>query len=61
MKTMRVVPAEGRMVPDPDRGDVLPMGGREVPKNQWWMRRLMDKDVVEVPAHKPATTKKGAD
>ncbi|MFC3336906.1 DUF2635 domain-containing protein [Paracandidimonas soli] len=65
MKTMRVRPVSGRMVPDPDRGDVLPEGGRVVPKSQWWMRRLGDGDVVEVPeramSQAPVANKKGAD
>lgn len=58
MTTMKVRPAEGRMVPDPDRGDVLPKEGRTVPKNQWWMRRLRDGDVVMITA--PAGKQKGA-
>lgn len=58
MKTMRVRPAEGRMVPDPDRGDVLPSEGRTVPKSQWWMRRLRDGDVLTITAQ--AGKRKGA-
>lgn len=62
MTTMRVVPGVGRTVPDPERGDLLPPEGREVPKNQYWMRRLLDQDVVkQTAARTPTVTdKKGA-
>lgn len=51
---MFVKPAEGRAVPDPARGDLLPAEGREVPDNQYWRRRLIDKDVEKAKAPKPA-------
>jgi hypothetical protein len=41
-----VVPADGRAVPDPEAGDLLPLEGREVPDNAWWRRRLADGDVT---------------
>ena len=44
---MFVKPCEGRQVPDPDRGDILPADGREVPPSQYWQRRVVDGDVVE--------------
>lgn len=46
MSSIFVVPAAGRMVPDPDLGDVLPDAGREVSKSQYWMCRVRDADVV---------------
>lgn len=58
MKKVFVVPGSGRIVPDHERGDVLPEAGRYVPKTQYWMRRLADGDVVKKPApKKPAATK----
>jgi len=58
---MYVKPQNGRQVPDPARGDQLPPEGREVEFNQYWMRRIADKDVAEStnPAAEPATTVKG--
>jgi hypothetical protein len=44
---MFLKPAVGRMVPDPDQGDVLPVDGREVIGHQYWLRRLEDGDVIE--------------
>ena len=44
---MFVKPAEGRSVPDPARGDTLPPEGREVEPTQYWLRRVIDGDVVE--------------
>ncbi|CAG9195883.1 conserved hypothetical protein [Paraburkholderia tropica] len=49
-KTMTVKPAEGRVVPDPDRGDELPAGGRAVPRSAYWRRRVAANDVIEVGA-----------
>jgi hypothetical protein len=46
---MFVKPQDGRSVPDPDRGDLLPAEGREVSANQYWYRRQLDGDVVIVP------------
>ncbi|HDX8614920.1 TPA: DUF2635 domain-containing protein [Aeromonas dhakensis] len=43
---MFVKPNDGRSVPDPDRGDLLPAEGREVLANQYWYRRQLDGDVV---------------
>lgn len=54
---MYVKPAPGRTVPDPDRGDILPAEGREVPETQYWLRRLADGDIER---DLPAKAKKGA-
>lgn len=43
---MFVIPKAGLKVPDPERGDDLPETGREVSKNQYWSRRLIDGDVT---------------
>ncbi|GAB5992923.1 DUF2635 domain-containing protein [Aeromonas enteropelogenes] len=42
---MFVKPNDGRSVPDPDRGDLLPDEGREVSQSQYWFRRQLDGDV----------------
>ncbi len=41
-----VIPAAGRTVPDPARGDILPIEGRSVVRGPYWIRRIDDKDVV---------------
>lgn len=43
---IHVVPAPGRTVPDPARGDVLPAEGRKVVRDLYWIRRIDDKDVT---------------
>ncbi len=48
MASMFVVPLEGRRVPDPERGGLLPGSGATVPKTPYWMRRAADADVAEV-------------
>ncbi|HSR78761.1 MAG TPA: DUF2635 domain-containing protein [Xanthobacteraceae bacterium] len=52
---MRVKPAPQRMVRDPLTNQLLPEDGREVPDNQFWRRRIRDRDVVIVTAA-PAPT-----
>lgn len=49
---MFIKPAEGMVIPDPDRHDNLPAAGRDVPASDFWMRRLRDGDVMtaEMPA-----------
>ncbi|UEW68532.1 hypothetical protein [Burkholderia phage BgVeeders33] len=47
-KTMRVKPADGRIVRDPLRGDDLPANGRDVPRNVYWRRCVHSGDVVEI-------------
>ncbi|RQM76222.1 DUF2635 domain-containing protein [Aeromonas jandaei] len=51
---MFVKPNDGRSVPDPDRGDLLPAEGREVIANQYWYRRQLDGDVVIEPPEEQA-------
>lgn len=54
MSTIRVYPNPDALVEgvpvkvrDPARGDYLPAEGREVPRDQYWLRRLRDGDVRE--------------
>lgn len=55
---MYVIPANGRTVADPYRGDNLPAEGREVEANQYWFRRINDQDVTEsTPPVTPAIQK----
>lgn len=44
---MYLIPAQGRTVADPERGDDLPPDGREVAFTQYWQRRVADGDVGE--------------
>lgn len=58
---MFLKPVKGRDVPDPARGDLLPPEGREVDENQYWFRRINDKDVEIVePETNPAAKTKAA-
>lgn len=50
---MFVKPKDGRSVPDPDRGDLLPASGREVSPSPYWYRRKLDGDVVIDPPAEP--------
>lgn len=43
---MYVVPTSGMSIRDPDLKDLLPAEGREVPDSDYWLRRVLDKDVV---------------
>lgn len=45
---MRIKPASGRQVPDPEKGGYLPPEGRNVEPNLYWLRRIADGDVVKV-------------
>lgn len=46
---MKVKPVEGRQVPDPQMGGLLPPEGREIGEpDQYWLRRISDGDVVSV-------------
>lgn len=47
-KTMRVKPADGRIVRDPLRGDDLPADGRDVPRNVYWRRCVQAGDAIEI-------------
>lgn len=44
---MFVIPKDGRSVPDPARGDLLPASGRNVDDSNYWYRRVTDGDVEE--------------
>lgn len=44
---MFIKPVPGRVVPDPDKGGLLPAEGRDVPESQYWLRRLADGDVAK--------------
>jgi hypothetical protein len=46
---MRLKPAPGLAVRDPELRDLLPAEGRDVPRSDYWLRRLTDGDVVEAP------------
>ncbi|MEG2749456.1 MAG: DUF2635 domain-containing protein [Acinetobacter sp.] len=50
---MFVVPNNGYKIPDPSLSDYLPVEGREVEKNTYWVRRLRDGDVTEKSPPKP--------
>ncbi|WP_019333427.1 DUF2635 domain-containing protein, partial [Pseudomonas syringae] len=50
-----VVPAEGRAVPDPEAGDLLPVEGRQVTFNAWWQRRQNDGDITIQTEQTPTT------
>ena len=54
---MFVVPKEDLLVRDPASLELLPAEGREVPRNQFWLRRLRDGDVTEKTA-KPARVRR---
>lgn len=59
---MKVFPAPGLKIRDPDLKDLLPEEGREVPDSGYWQRRLRDGDVViEAPKQKPAAMPKTTD
>lgn len=51
---MFVKPAPGMAVRDPDLRDMLPAEGREVARTDYWLRRLLDGDAIEVDPKKPA-------
>ena len=42
MPTFFVKPEPGKRVPNPDTRMPLPKEGAEVPRNQYWLRRLRD-------------------
>lgn len=45
---MFVKPVKGRSVPDPARGDLLPVEGRNVDENNYWLRREAAGDIRRV-------------
>jgi hypothetical protein len=46
---MKVIPIDGRSVPDPARGDLLPESGRNVEPSSYWLARIAAGDVREEP------------
>lgn len=54
---MMVKPADGLVVRDPRNREPLPPEGREVERSSYWLRRLLEGDVTEVPATVAATPK----
>lgn len=50
---MFVKPINGRSVPDPERGGLLPAEGRNVEPSSYWLRRLEDGDIAK--ADQPET------
>lgn len=61
---MKLKPLNGRSVPDPARGDLLPADGRNVEKSSYWLRRLAAGDVEQVETETKtvsATSKQGGD
>jgi hypothetical protein len=57
---MFVKPAPGLAVRDPELRDLLPAEGREVARNEYWLRRVLDGDAVESVPAAPAAEKKEA-
>lgn len=58
MKRIYVTPAEGRVVPNPEKpGAFLPAEGEEVDHGPYWSRRLAAGDVTE---GKPKAGRKAA-
>lgn len=45
---MFVKPQKGRSVPDPARGDLLPVEGRNVEESSYWLRREAAGDIRRV-------------
>jgi hypothetical protein len=45
---MKVQPAPGRQIPDPEKGGFLPPEGRDVEATAYWLRRKADGDETEV-------------
>jgi len=57
---MFVRPAPGLKVRDPVLRDLLPDEGRDVPAEDYWLRRLRDGDVLEGAAPEPTEPAPGA-
>lgn len=58
-RTVFVVPVEGRIVPDPERGDDIPATGRSVPRTTYWLRAINAGDLKEGEQPKVAGKQKG--
>ncbi len=48
--TIKIKPADGLRVRDPETGRPLAKAGEEKPRNAYWLRRLQCGDVVAVVA-----------
>jgi len=49
MQKFKIKPdLKGKIVRDPDSYQPLKSDGEEKPRNSYWLRRIKDKDVVEV-------------
>ena len=58
---MRVKPAPGLKVRDPKSMKFIPEEGIELKElNTYWVRRIQDGDVLEVPSQEPTEEKKPA-
>jgi len=57
-ETMFVKPAPGRKVRDPLTGAPMPAEGAEVPRAQYWMRRLKAGDVAQATPPAPAAARR---
>ena len=47
MDLMHVKPVPGRRCKDPNTCELLPEGGRNVPRNSYWLKRIERGDCVE--------------
>lgn len=57
---MYVKPAEGRALRDPQTRRLLPVEGRQVPDDIFWQRALADGDVVACDAPEEVALEAGA-
>ena len=49
MQKIKVVPADGQLIRDPDNlSRIIPKTGGEVPNNTFWRRRIRDGSVTKV-------------
>jgi len=48
MNTIKIKPAKGMLVRDPQTGRPLDAKGETKPRSSYWLRRLCDDDVQEV-------------
>ena len=61
MQTIFVKPAEGLQIRDPIRQDLIEPDGREVESSPYWRRRLIARDVLEVPPPEPKADTQAAE
>lgn len=54
MSKLYIKPAPGLLVLDPLTRKPLENGGEPKPADTYWMRRLADGDVIEIPGAEPA-------